>query len=83
MGPPRNKLITGRTSLPKRACPPSLHSGQVRKAKEDKLTKVLVSQELEIKKGPRRAPFDFWLPGQDSLHFIQGKLTLVFLAHLL
>ena len=32
---------------------------------QGKLTKILVSQELEIKKGPQKAPFDFWPPGQD------------------
>ena len=31
----------------------------------------------KFKRGLKKTPFKFWLPGQDSLHFIQGKLTKV------
>jgi hypothetical protein len=41
MEPPHNKPTTGRTSFVKGTCPPSADSGQVPKAKEYRLTKVL------------------------------------------
>jgi hypothetical protein len=38
---------------------------------------ILTSTESQKIKSPTRELVIFWLPGTDSLHFLQGKLTVV------
>jgi hypothetical protein len=48
-----------RTSLVKGACPEQSEGGQAHRGS-------LHDKEPEFKRGLKKTPFEFWLPGQDS-----------------